>query len=145
MERRQQMDTASVASIQRRSRLLMKATAIFLILAFSSFPLRAQGPLSETRPLDEAKPLDEIKQLIAAERWQDVVRIAETVADRSADLNYYYGISLARLERWGEARMAFQSGLGQQPRDKRFLQELAGVAFRQKNYSEAADYLRRSL
>ena len=136
MERRQPMDTAGFASIHWT---WMKATAIFIILAFSSFPLRAQALLSE------ADPLAEIKQLIAEERWQDAVRLAEIEVERSAELSYYYGISLARLERWDEARIAFLRGLGQQPHDKRFLLELAGVCFKQKNYAEAAGYLRRAV
>ena len=133
------MDIAGFATIYRHKRLWMKATAILLILAFSSFPLRAQGPLSED------KSLDEIKRLLAEERWQEIVQLAEIEVERSADLNYYYGTALARLERLDEARMAFQNGLGQQPGDKRFLLELAGVAFKQKDYAEAAGYLRRAL
>lgn len=117
----------------------MKATVIFFILAFSSLPLRAQTP-----PFDP-KSLAEIKQLFAAERWPEVVRLSEIEAERSADLNYYYGTALSRLERWDEARRAFRNGLSQQPGDKRFSLGLAGVAFRQKNYAEAADYLRRAL
>src|SRR5215813_3977397 len=139
MERRQTMDIAGFATIYRHKRLWMKATAILLILAFSSFPLRAQGPLSED------KSLDEIKRLLAEERWQEIVQLAEIEVERSADLNYYYGTALARLERLDEARMAFQNGLGQQPGDKRFLLELAGLAFKQKDYAEAAGYLRRAL
>jgi len=117
----------------------MRATAILIILAFSSFPLRAQTSIYDP------KPLAEIKQLMAEERWQEIVRLAEIEAERSADLNYCYGIALARLERWDEARRAFQNGLSQQPNDKRFSLELAGVCFKQKNYAEAADYLRRAL
>jgi len=117
----------------------MKATAVLLILAFSSFPLLAQAPLSDDNPLDV------IKRLLEEERWQEIVELAEIEVERSADLNYYYGTALARLERWDEARRAFQNGLGQQPGDKRFLLELAGVAFKQKDYAEAAGYLRRAL
>ncbi|HKQ72901.1 MAG TPA: tetratricopeptide repeat protein [Blastocatellia bacterium] len=117
----------------------MKATAVLLILSFSSFPLLAQAPLSE------AGRLAEIRQLIAQERWNEIVRLAEIEAERSADINYYYGISLARLERWEEARMAFQRGLDQQPGAKRFPLELAGIAFKQKNYAETAGHLRRAL
>src|SRR5215510_9600541 len=117
MERRQQMDIAGFASI----RLQVKAAAIFLMLAFSAFPLRAQPALS-----DHAT---EIKQLFAEERWEEIVRIAEDDAERSADTNYYYGTALARLGRWDGAEMAFQIGLGQQPGDKRFPLELAGVSF----------------
>ncbi|HEV2669311.1 MAG TPA: tetratricopeptide repeat protein, partial [Blastocatellia bacterium] len=115
----------------------MKAATIFLILAFSAFPLRAQPALSDHDT--------EIKQLLAEERWEEIVRVAEAGADRSADLNYYYGTALARLGRWDEARRAFQIGLSQQPGDKRFSLELAGVSFRKKNYAEAADHLRRAL
>ena len=117
----------------------MRATAVVLILAFPSFPLRAQTSLYDP------KPLVEIKQLLAEERWQEIVRLAEIEAERSADLNYYYGVALARLERWDEARGAFQRGLNQQPNDKRFSLELAGVCFKQKNYAEAADHLRQAL
>src|SRR5574341_249517 len=139
MERNQQMDIAGLAPARRSHRQWMKTTVIFLILAFSSLPLRAQ-----TSPFDP-KPLAEIKQLFAAERWLEVVRLAEMEAERSADLNYYYGTALSRLERWDEAKRAFQNGLSQQPGDKRFSLGLAGVAFKQKNYAEAADYLRRAL
>ena len=117
----------------------MKATAILLILAFCSLPLRAQTSFSAP------KPLAEIKQFFAEERWQEVVRLAEIEAERSADLNYYYGTALSRLERWDEARRAFQDGFSQQPGDKRFSLGLAGIAFKQKDYAEAGDYLRRAL
>ncbi len=133
------MDNAGFASFRRLSQVCMKWTAIFLILAFSSVRLQAQAPLSDDNPLPE------IKQLLAEERWQDIVRLAEVEAERSPDLNYYYGISLARLERWEEARTALQRGIEQQPGDKRFLLELAGVCFRQKKYAEAAVYLRRAI
>ena len=127
------MDIAGFASIQRQ----VKAATIFLILVFCAFPLRAQPS-----PSDHAT---EIKQLFAEERWEEVVRVAEADAERSADLNYYFGTALARLGRWDEAKRAFQIGLSQQPGDKRFSLELAGVCFRKKNYEEAAGHLRRAL
>jgi len=133
MERRQQMDTAGFASIRRQ----VKAAPIFLMLAFTAFPLRAQPALS-----DHAT---EIKQLFAEERWEEIVRIAEDDAERPADVNYYYGTALARLGRWDEAKKAFRIGLSQQPDDKRFSLELAGVCFRKKNYAEATGHLRRAL
>jgi hypothetical protein len=117
----------------------MRVTAVILILIFSSSPLRAQSSLCEP------KPLAGIKERFAEERWQEVVRLAEAEVERSADLNYYYGIALARLKRWDDAKRAFQDGIKQQPGDKRFTLELAGVYFKQKNYPEAADYLRRAL
>src|SRR5215813_498906 len=105
MERRQQLDVDGFASTHRP----MKATAILFTLAFFSFPLRAQTSLAAPKP-----PV-EIKRLFAEERWQEIVRLAEIEAERSADLNYCYGIALFRLERWDEAKRAFQNGLRQQP------------------------------
>src|SRR5882672_1571245 len=147
MERRQQMDTPGFASTRRRARTgarlrlrkieTQDVASLLLILAFSAFPLRAQPALSDHTT--------EIKQLFAEERWEEIVRVAEVEAERSADINYYYGTALARLGRWDEARRAFQIGLSQQPGDKRFSLELAGVCFRQKNYPAAAEHLRRAL
>lgn len=115
----------------------MKAAAALLIFVVLAFPLRAQTP--------DAEGLARIKQLATEERWQEIVRIAEAEASPSADLNFYYGIALARLERWDDAENAFERGRMQQPRDKRFPIELAGIRFRQKKYADAADHLRRAL
>src|SRR4030095_2112890 len=119
----------------RRQR--MKAASALLIFTVLSFPLCAQtsGPDSLAR----------IKQLVVEERWQEIVLIAEAEASPSADLNYYYGIALGRLERWDDAENAFERGRIQQPRDKRFPVELAGIRFKQKKYAAAVDYLQRAL
>src|SRR5215471_3445329 len=165
MGRGQQMDTPGITSEQRQIKIdrvyrivqdvfesisilsnpvnpvyflkAAPAVTLFLVLAFYALPLRAQPALSERTT--------EIKQLFAEERWEDIVRVAEVETERSADLNYYYGTALARMGRWDEAKRAFQIGLSQQPGDKRFSLELAGVCFRQKNYAAAADHLRRAL
>src|SRR5215471_19741685 len=165
MGRGQQMDTPGITSEQRQIKIdrvyrivqdvfesisilsnpvnpvyflkAAPAVTLFLVLAFYALPLRAQPALSERTT--------EIKQLFAEERWEDIVRVAEVETERSADLNYYYGTALARLGRLDEAKRAFQIGLSQQPGDKRFSLELAGVCFRKKNYAEAAGHLRRAL
>jgi hypothetical protein len=128
------MDAAGFASTIRQR---MKASTIFFILAVFSFPLRAQT--------SNPNSLAEIKQLLAEERWHEIILLAESEAAPSADLNYYYGIALARMERWGDAENAFERGRRQQPGDKRFPLELAGVHFKQKRYADAADYLQRTL
>src|SRR5262245_26910418 len=132
MERRQQMDVAGFASTRRQMKnenqprrneereersekylrvlrffvvdFLTRAPAVAIILTLASFAcsLRAQPA-----PYDH---ISEIKQLFAEEQWEEVVRIAEVEAERSADINYYYGTALARLMRWDEARRAFQNG-----------------------------------
>lgn len=63
----------------------------------------------------------------------------------SADVDFDYGMALAHLERWNDAAAAFRSGLRQQPNQPRFMVELAGVSFKQKNYAEAQDWLERAL
>ena len=114
----------------------MKTAAALLIFTILTIPLCAQT----------TDDLARIKQLAAEERWQEIVTIAEAATPpRSTDLNYYYGIALARLERWRDAENAFERGRLQQPRDKRFPIELAGIRFKQKRYDEAADHLRGAL
>ena len=74
-----------------------------------------------------------------------MVGLAEATSPRSADLNYYYGIALAQLGRLAESRQALLAGRRAKPRDKRFLLELAGVEFKQKDYIHAAKWLHRAL
>jgi hypothetical protein len=85
------------------------------------------------------------QQLFEQEHWEDLVQLVPTIPDRSAELEYEYGVALARLERWDEARQALEAGLRLSPHDKRFFIELAGVAFKQKNYRAAAADLHRAL
>jgi tetratricopeptide (TPR) repeat protein len=117
----------------------MRPATLLFIFALASFPLQAQNSPSSSQ--DHAK----LKQLVAEERWQDIVRLAETEVVRTADLNYHYAIALTRLGRWNDAEKPLKQGLRQEPGDKRYPLELAGVYFKQKKYAEAAKYLRRTL
>ena len=92
-----------------------------------------------------ANPEDAIKQLFDQARWPEVVSAVEKMPTRSADLDYYYGSALAQLGEWDQARNAFLIGRRLAPNDKRFPIELAGVAFRQKDYSLAVHWLRQGL
>lgn len=85
------------------------------------------------------------KELLAQERWQEIVRLAQSVPAPSAELDFYLGTALARLGRLEDARKAFQAGARLRPSDERFTVELAGIAFKQKLYPEAARYLHRAL
>ena len=97
----------------------------------------------QPRPIDSA--IARAKELLAQERWQEIVRLAQSAPAPSAELDFYLGTALARLGRLEEARKAFQAGAHLRPSDERFPLELAGVAFKQKLYPEAARYLHRAL
>jgi tetratricopeptide (TPR) repeat protein len=84
-------------------------------------------------------------RLYEQHEWTAVIDAAEGVARRSADENFEYGMALAHLSRWGEARAALLAGRAACEREKRFAVELAGVAFEQKKYAEAARWLREAL
>jgi tetratricopeptide (TPR) repeat protein len=86
-----------------------------------------------------------LQQLANEQRWDEMIRELEHVPDKNADLDYNYGIALAQLGRWDDAREAFLAGQRLAPQDKRFSVELAGVEFKQKHLSTAARHLRRAL
>jgi tetratricopeptide (TPR) repeat protein len=81
------------------------------------------------------------QQLLAEQRWQEVVRAVEGASERTADLDYYYGSALAKLGRLEDAREAFLSGYRLRPRDKRFAIELGGIEFLNRRYTKAAEWL----
>jgi tetratricopeptide (TPR) repeat protein len=87
----------------------------------------------------------QIKEVYEQHNWDEVVRLAEPLAHRSANLYFEYGMALAHLARWPEARAALMAGKAECPSQKRFPIELAGIAFEQKRYPEAAAWLRRGL
>lgn len=59
--------------------------------------------------------------------------------------NFERGMTLARDERWAEAEAAFEAGWKAAPNDKRFPIELAGLAFKQKQFGTSKRYLRSAL
>ena len=87
----------------------------------------------------------QIQQNFEKQDWAEVVRLAETMAARSADVNFEYGLALAHLQQLPKARAALMAGARACPQQKRFDLELAGVAFEEKRYPEASAWLRRGL
>ncbi len=130
------MDPAGSASARRA---LIRIVVILVLLI--SFPVHLPG---QAGPSDD-RQIVQAKQLLAEERWQEIVSLVQSTTAPSAELDFYYGTALARLQRWEDARKAFQAGSRLQPQDKRFPLELAGVAFKQKHYPQAAAHLRRAL
>ncbi len=108
--------------------------AFFFSLSAMALAQTSDGPLVER-----------VRQLSDQQRWLEVVTLAESAHQASADLDFYYGTALAQLQRWDDAQRAFAAGARLQPRDKRFPLELAGVAFKQKRYPVTVRYLQRAL
>ena len=84
MERHWKMDAAGRS--RRRALIVVIFLACPLSLAAQSAPSKSQ--------------LNELaQQLLAQQRWQELVEILQPIHPRSADLNFYYGTALAQLGR----------------------------------------------
>lgn len=113
-----------------------------LLFLFLFFRPAAAFPQSES-PGEGS--VSQIKQMYDARRWSDVVRAVPESDNADADLQMYRALSLAKLERWEEARQTLEAGAARHPRDARFFVELGGIAYRQSNFSLAERELRRAL
>ena len=89
--------------------------------------------------------LGEAQNAFDAGRWDEALRLARGPADQSPDLDFLAGLALARIERWSAARLAFEAGVRKAPNDSRFRVELAGIAYKQKDFRTAKDNLHRAL
>jgi tetratricopeptide (TPR) repeat protein len=113
-----------------------------LLLALLFFPSDCRVSQATASSTDR---LSDVRQLYEAGRWSDVVQAVPESPDVEAELLLYRGLALAQLKRWGEAEKTFEAGRVHNPRDARFLVELAGIAYREKRFAKATRYLRRSL
>ena len=125
----------------KRTSGLFWLTLSLAVLATPSAAL-AQCSVDVARVSQQAS---EIHEHFTRRDWAGVVRLAGPLSARSADVNFDYGLALAHLRQWSAARAALLGGARQCPRQKRFPTELAGVAFEQKRYPEAAAWLQKSL
>ena len=126
------MDVAGAAQVTN-FKTFLHVPALLLALA-CCLPTQAQ-----------TDPTSAAKQLFEQERWSELAQLLQQAPRNSAGLDYYYGVALAHLERWTEARSSLSDGQRLAPNDKRFPIELAGVAFKQKKYGEARHDLHRAL
>ncbi len=117
-----------------------KRRLIFFLLLFL-LPVRALAQTGDPA----AEKLFETKKLYDAGNWDGVVRAVAQSSDEPADLLLFRGLALAHLQRCEEAKAAFSAGREKAPGDPRFLIELAGIAYRAKQFSEAKRNLRRAL
>jgi tetratricopeptide (TPR) repeat protein len=113
---------------------------IFLLLLLSIPP-----PPSPPQNSFSTDQIAQIKQWFAQGQWQKVVDAVPESSSTPADLELDRGLALAQLQRWDDAQRAFSIGHLAYPIDPRFSVELAGLAYRQKNYALAKKYLRAAL
>ena len=109
--------------------------AIVLLLFASALGLAAAVHAQE--PSSDSSRLAAANAALAKAQWDEAAKIANGLPNQSPDLDFVAGLALARLERWKEAEAAFEAGRRKSPQDSRFLVELAGVAYKQKNFSAA--------
>lgn len=119
-----------------RSRLSCSLVPCLILLLWTSLLF---GQASSSGLLPQAQKLAE------AQRWQELLDLVDGSGQTSPDLDFLKGTALSQLGRWSDARAAFQAGQKRHPDDKRFPEELAGVAFRLKQYPTAAKHMRRTL
>ncbi len=128
----QQLDAAGSP---RKGRVIRFLLAVLML----GSPAFAQSHSSEQARLTAAQ------SAFAAGPWHEAAALAGGTADQSPELDFLAGLALARLEKWSEAKLAFEAGLRKAPNDPRFLVELAGIAYKQKDFRIAKERLREVL
>ena len=118
-------------------------TARLLAACFVFFCISARIHAQKTASLPPTS--QQLQDLAAAQQWPQIARVLSTVPSRTAEMDYYFGLALAHTGHNAQAALALQAGSRLAPRDSRFPEELAGLAFEQKNYPCAARLLRRAL
>ncbi len=112
---------------------VIRFLAAVLILSSPVFP---QSPAA--RQMAAQRALD-------AGDWAEAATLARGPANQSPELDFLAGLALARLEKWSESKLAFEAGFEKAPRDPRFLVELAGLAYKQKDFRTAKQHLGKAL
>jgi len=126
---------------------------IFFALIFLQVScLAKRRPLQEAAATNSAQDFSsEAARLAAAQKafdagqYEDATRLARGSSDPSADLDFVAGMSLAKLQRWRDARAALEAGRRKSPGEARFLVELAGVDYKLKDFRSAKRELRAAL
>ena len=141
MERHAQLDAArstckELSLVSARYLRILSAAVLFLTLSTQ----RGEAQCGSGGSADAA-----VHGLYSGQKWSEVVEAAERNVSRSADVNFELGMALARLQRWDESKAALLAGQKMCAGEKRFPTELAGVAFQQKKYAEAAHWIEKAL
>src|SRR6267143_364834 len=123
------------AGYPRKGRVIRFLVAV-LILGAPVFP--------QSRSSEQAR-LTAARRAFDAGHWDEAATLARGTADQSPELDFLSGLALARMEKWSEAKLAFETGLRKAPKDPRFFVELAGTAYKQEDFRTATERLRKAL
>jgi tetratricopeptide (TPR) repeat protein len=119
-----------------RARRVQLILIVLLALCLPAFA--RQSATDADRLADAQKALD-------LDRWDEAAKLAQGSTSQSAELDFLRGLALAKQQQWTEARHAFSAGHLKNPNDPRFLVELAGVDYKQNNFSAAKRNLRAAI
>ncbi len=115
------------------------------LICFLLFPAAAACLAAAQEIPSDADRLSAAQKAFNGGKWQDAANLAQGPAGQSPDLDFVRGLALARLQQWTEARLVFEAGHAKSPREPRFLVELAGVNYKEKDFSSAKRHLRAAL
>jgi hypothetical protein len=116
----------------------------FVILCLASVLALGLSAFAQDLASDQAR-LPAAQSEFDAGHWEEAAKLARGPSDQSPELDFLAGLALARLEKWDEAKVAFDAGVRKAPGDPRFLVELAGIAYRQKDFRNAKQNLHAAL
>src|SRR5260370_9197971 len=105
------------AGAPRKSFVILFVVAVLAL----GLPAFAQDPASDQARLPAAQ------SAFDAGHWEEAAKLARGPADQSPELDFLAGLALARLEKWDQAKLAFDAGFRKIPSDSRFLVGLAGI------------------
>ena len=114
-------------------------TRSLLVLFFLSLPSFGQDHAPEQGRLAAAQTA------LDAGHWAEAARLTQGSEDQSSDFDLLRGLALSHLAEWDDAKLAFEAGRRKSPRDSRFPLELAGVAYKQKDFRRAKKNLESAL
>ncbi len=99
----------------------------------------------DVKSLHDDARLAEAQKAFDAGQFADAARLAQGPPSQSADLDFLGGLSLAKLKRWQDARVAFAQGHRKNPEQARFLVEMGGVDYKLKDARAAKRDLQAAL
>jgi tetratricopeptide (TPR) repeat protein len=115
-----------------------KLILLSLLLAIPSAGVAQQPSSDDARLAAAQKAFD-------SGEWEEAAKLSQGPQGQLAELDFLRGLALARKQQWDESRQAFVTGHLKTPSDPRFLVELAGIDYKQNDFSAAKRNLRAAL